>query len=208
MLLLNCMRLVIACSPITYFYAHGADADSIPGPCGINLAVDSAGNFINNQTKQVHQQLSNGAQTDAQFRFSNPNEKGFTLFFQALTHLTNLNLGYNDSVTKERNHNTLYIQALSELLKKTTALTKIELYSNNLDDSGASFLAEGLKQNSSLKTLDLNLNDITNKGALYLSDALKNNTALVKLDLEANTKIRPSELHIDPRIVLESNQLS
>jgi hypothetical protein len=204
MLLLNCARFLAVFSLVTYLYTQCAD-DSIPNPCGINLAVNSNNNFVNTQTIQVYTLLSNGIQTNAQFRFSNPNKKGFALFFQALTHLTNLNLGFNTSLTEKCDHNTLYMQAVSEFLKKTTALTTLELYHNAIDDSGALFLAEGLKKNSSLKMLDLDFNSISNAGAHYLSDALKNNTTVETLSLAANPKITHDGLEIDPRLVFEAN---
>lgn len=204
MFLLNCARFLAVCSLVTYFYIDCAD-DSIPSPCGINLVVDSTNNFKNEQTNQVYKQLLNGVQTSVQFRLSNPNKKGFDLFFQAITHLTNLNLGFNYSLTEKCDHNTLYMQGVSELLKKTTTLTTLEFYHNAIDDSGALFLAEGLKKNSSLKILDLDFNSISNTGAHYLSDALKNNTTLVKLSLAANPKITPDGLEIDPRLVFEAN---
>ncbi|CAF4318050.1 unnamed protein product, partial [Rotaria magnacalcarata] len=54
-------------------------------------------------------------------------------------------------------------------------LTRLDLYKNQIGDSGAQYLSEALKTNKSLTLLQLQTNQIGDSGAQYLADALKVN---------------------------------
>ncbi|CAF3159928.1 unnamed protein product, partial [Rotaria socialis] len=63
----------------------------------------------------------------------------------------------------------------NELLQVNKTLTRLDLYTNQIGDSGAQYLGEALKTNKSLTLLQLQTNQIGDSGAQYLADALKAN---------------------------------
>ncbi|CAF3528138.1 unnamed protein product [Rotaria socialis] len=63
----------------------------------------------------------------------------------------------------------------NELLQVNKTLTRLDLYTNQIGDSGAQYLGEALKTNKSVTLLQLQTNQIGDSGAQYLADALKVN---------------------------------
>ena len=78
--------------------------------------------------------------------------------------------------------------AVAEALKSNTAVTRLELYNNNIGDRGATAIADALKNNNALQSLDLSDNSSGDSGAVAIVDALKGNrnTALAWLPLYNN----------------------
>ncbi|KAF9301714.1 hypothetical protein BGZ74_006368, partial [Mortierella antarctica] len=78
-------------------------------------------------------------------------------------------------------------RVLAEVLKSNPTLTTLTLEDNSIGDNGAQALSEALKTNSTLTTLWLGSNNIGDKGAEALSEVLKTNSTLTTLDLRWNT---------------------
>lgn len=76
-------------------------------------------------------------------------------------------------------------KAIGRLLGYTT-IRELDLFSNNLGDSGARAMATAVKRHSSLVQLDLRGNQIGTDGILALGDAVANNAVLRKLNLAGN----------------------
>jgi Ran GTPase-activating protein (RanGAP) involved in mRNA processing and transport len=112
-----------------------------------------------------------------------------------LVWFSSFSLNADNSIGKEG------VIKLSEALKSTTSLTKLNLDSNYVGDEGAKNLAEALKWNSSLTDLDLSCNafcfisfslntgnNIGAEGGIKLAEALKSNTSLTSLNLFSKTR--------------------
>ena len=75
---------------------------------------------------------------------------------------------------------------MAETVAKSTSLSKLELYSNHITDTGASALAETLAKSISLTELSLFNNQITEAGATKLSAALMRSAKVQRIDLPFN----------------------
>lgn len=78
------------------------------------------------------------------------------------------------------------IQSFSEALKANNTVTKLELFSTNIDSAGTQCLSEALKINNVLVVFDLGGNQIDSTGVRYISETLKSNRTLTKLYLGLN----------------------
>jgi Ran GTPase-activating protein (RanGAP) involved in mRNA processing and transport len=77
-------------------------------------------------------------------------------------------------------------EAVSMLLLNNTSITTLGLANNRIRKRGASALGRALEHESSAVTgLDLGSNEIGNNGAVSLAKALMNNTAMTSLDLRS-----------------------
>lgn len=77
-------------------------------------------------------------------------------------------------------------KSLCEVLKKNSVLTKICLDRNKIGDSGAESISELLKKNSTLQTIRLTENKIGDKGVKLISEALKINTSIRYIYMKDN----------------------
>jgi hypothetical protein len=67
-----------------------------------------------------------------------------------------------------------------------SVLQELDLFRNNIGESGAAAIAEALKVNSTLQQLDLRWNAIGSSGAAAIAEALKVNSSLQELCLGCN----------------------
>jgi len=62
----------------------------------------------------------------------------------------------------------------------------LNLYGNQICDSGAKYIADVLRLNSTLRILSLEANQIGDDGFAHLTEALKYNSTITRLNLEDN----------------------
>lgn len=77
-----------------------------------------------------------------------------------------------------------HTQSFSDSLASNTALERLDLRGNNLNDEDAASIATALQTNSTLKYLQLEGNDFTEIGGEYFGAALRTNNTLEHLFLE------------------------
>ena len=83
--------------------------------------------------------------------------------------------------------NDAFAAAISQVLTRTSFLTELSLFENNIGNPGAIHLSQALKANSSLTSLILMGNSIGDSGASSLFQALTANSSLTELDLNRNS---------------------
>lgn len=107
----------------------------------------------------------------------------------------------DDTLTKvnlrSRNIGDTGAKLLSDALAHNNTVDVLNLYSNNIGDDGVQHIAaEFLRANSTLKALVLAQNKIRIAGALHLADVLRTNAALQELDLDSNMICGAGTLHL------------
>ncbi len=87
---------------------------------------------------------------------------------------------------REKNIGVKDAEAIAQILKGNTTLTKLDLGSNKIGEAGAIAIVESLKGNTTLTTLNLAGNSIGDAGARAVAESLRGNTTLSTLELWNN----------------------
>ena len=84
------------------------------------------------------------------------------------------------------------LDAVADLIRHNTVITKINLTYNQIDNDQACTLAAAIKDSMSLKSVDLSRNDLRQRGADCLFDALKHSKSMEELVFADVEVFRPS----------------